>query len=291
VGLHRRGRRPGWGLDVVNLKAFFVDALSSALDLGVATPDDVLRHVTPDLLAIHLPRPLWARLLTACIGAPRVDARIVVETVGVPNLCEHIPPTVIWACLAEIGGRVLGAQLSRIPPPPPVTTPTPVTTSTPRSTPLAITSPPPPEVKPEAPPAPAAVLGTSIPTPSKDSPSGGVSAEADAGERPPPSRTRMPTSQRFRQTNTNIGRLAATNARRPQAQAVAPTPANDAGATATRRPRRVETEVEVESETEVGSASREDWRSTLAVEDDQLVEWAGAEETLTSDIDGHGRKR
>ena len=41
----------------VNLKAFFVTTLSSALDLGIAIPEDVLRHVTPDVLAANLPRP------------------------------------------------------------------------------------------------------------------------------------------------------------------------------------------------------------------------------------------
>src|SRR3954454_23122452 len=90
------------------MKAFFVATLSSALDLGIAVPDDVLRHVTPDVLAHHLPRPLWARLLTACVGAPRVDAQLVVETIGVPNLCEHIPAPIIWGCIVEIGGRSLG---------------------------------------------------------------------------------------------------------------------------------------------------------------------------------------
>ena len=54
----------------MNAKAFLVDALTSALDLGLATPDDIVRHVTADVLAAHLPRPLWARLLTACVGAP-----------------------------------------------------------------------------------------------------------------------------------------------------------------------------------------------------------------------------
>jgi hypothetical protein len=92
----------------MNVKAFLVDALGGALDLGVATPDDVLRHVTPDLLAEYLPRPLWARLLTACLGAPRVDAQLVVETIGVPNLCEHLPSPIIWSVRGDHrirGGR------------------------------------------------------------------------------------------------------------------------------------------------------------------------------------------
>ena len=71
--MHRGGsgacRREQVG-GIVNLKAFFVAALSSALDLGIAVPDDVIRHVTPEILASYLPKPLWARLLTACLGAP-----------------------------------------------------------------------------------------------------------------------------------------------------------------------------------------------------------------------------
>ena len=100
-----RGQQDG---GLVNLKAFFVATLQSALDLGIAIPDDVIRHVTPDVLAANLPRPLWARLLTACVGAPQVDAQLVVETIGVPNLCEHVPAQIIWACIEELAERSLG---------------------------------------------------------------------------------------------------------------------------------------------------------------------------------------
>ncbi|MDQ3364934.1 MAG: hypothetical protein M3680_05855, partial [Myxococcota bacterium] len=92
----------------MNLKAFFVTSISQALELGVATPDDILRHVSADILAEHLPRPLWARLLTACVGAPHVDAQLVIETIGVPNLCEHAPAPLLWACIADIAQRSLG---------------------------------------------------------------------------------------------------------------------------------------------------------------------------------------
>src|SRR5687767_14006537 len=97
---------------VVNLKGFFVDALGTALELGIATPEDVIKYVTPDVLATHLPRPLWARLLTACLGAPKVDAQLVVETIGVPNLCEHVPVNIIWSCIGEIAQRSLGQDVT-----------------------------------------------------------------------------------------------------------------------------------------------------------------------------------
>ncbi|MBZ0234017.1 MAG: hypothetical protein K8M05_16935, partial [Deltaproteobacteria bacterium] len=93
------------------LAAFLTAALESALDNGVATPDDVLRHATPDVLAAHVPRPVWARLLKTCLEAPRVDARLVVETIGIATLCEHVPPNVMWGCLAEIAMRALGRGL------------------------------------------------------------------------------------------------------------------------------------------------------------------------------------
>ena len=94
----------------MNLKGFFVDALASALDLGIGRPEDIIKHVTPDVLATHLPRPLWARLLTACLGAPKVGATLIVETIGIPNLCEHVPSAIIWGCIADIAHRSLGKQ-------------------------------------------------------------------------------------------------------------------------------------------------------------------------------------
>lgn len=237
----------------MNVKAFFVDALTSALDLGIATADDVLRHVTPDVLAAHLPRPLWARLLTACVGAPRVDAQLVIETIGVPNLCEHIPAPVIWACLAEVGDRSLGVEIAMgTPPPHPIIT----------TAPLPITSPPPPEPVKEPPPPPAA-LGPSIPAP----------GAVEADERPRPR-----GAARFRPSSTGIGRLAA-SARRPQAQAPAPMHLEEDDRPS--RPRRAGTELEVEVET------------AIAVEDEQLLDWPASEETQTSAGDDplFGRKR
>ncbi|MEO7095287.1 MAG: hypothetical protein ABI175_18670 [Polyangiales bacterium] len=273
------------------MKAFFVAALQSALDLGIATPEDVLKHATPDLLAEHLPRPLWARLLTACVGAPKVDAQLVVETIGVSNLCEHVPAAAIWNCIAEIGARSLGGAIPVARPvvasgPKALTTSSaagPVESTTASRTPakpLSIGSPPPPtETKTPTPP-PSKAIGTNIPAPGAAVPVDldDVVAELDAesSSSPLPARARTPTGQRFRQTNTNIGRLAQANQqRRPQAQAAVSPPE-----TPSARPRRGETEIEVEVETDVKST--DDWRTALAVEDEQLVDWSSSEETMTT---------
>jgi hypothetical protein len=269
----------------MNLKAFFVATLQSALDLGIAIPDDVIRHVTPDVLAAHLPRPLWARLLTACVGAPHVDAQLVVETIGVPNLCEHVPAQIIWGCIQELALRSLGGVVIAAPAANPVSRPhatpavpvaaTPVSRPTPLSTP-----PPPPAAEPKAPAAPVAV-GPSIPLPG-----GAGDAELD-----PTGRPRIGAGQRFRQSNTGIGRSAsAASARRPQAQAtpVAPPVADPPPGGAVPRARRGQTEADFDLETFVGG--KDDWKNALAVEDEQLVDWSASDETVAGGEDS-ARKR
>ncbi|MEO6776203.1 MAG: hypothetical protein ABI467_24840 [Kofleriaceae bacterium] len=271
----------------MNIKAFFSDALGQALELGIGTADDVLRHVTPDVLSAYLPRPLWARLLTACLGAPRVDATLVVETIGVPNLCEHVPASILWQCISEIAQRSLGQAYVA---PPPIVTRQTLSEMATSSSALASASgsmlaPPPDAI--EAPIAQGTSpgkLGPSIPP--VNEPLADLINELEQDERPiTPTRGRTPTSQRFRQSNTGIGRLGATQQsaagqRRPQAQASASIPS------VTGRPRRTGTEVE-----DVEEPARE---KEIAVDDSQLVDWQSTETTEArsdEDFSDLGRKR
>jgi hypothetical protein len=275
----------------LNIKAFFVDALTSALEMGIGTPDDIVRHVTPEVLARYLPRPLWARLFTACLGAPHVDATLVVETIGVPNFCEHLPAPIIWACLAEIGARSLG-KVPDITVAPAQLPQTSTVSGGVRSSVLA----PPPDERP-APPASVAAtpvaIGPSIPAPTPtvaaEQPLADLitELEQDGGGEPRPAsvRPRSPTSQRFRQSNTGLQRLG--SSRRPQAAA---TPAPAASTSA--RPRREPTEAEPDIVTNGGDKDRGD----IAVDDSQLVDWqatdgSGAPAITDDDFSDLGRKR
>ena len=276
----------------MSIKAFFSEALGQALELNIGTPDDVLRHVTPDVLAAYLPKPLWARLFTACLGAPRVDAQLVVETIGVPNLCEHVPTAILWQCISEIAQRALGqtytappAIVTRPRPPSEVTSSASSTASGSMSASGSMLAPPPEAL--EAPVAQGTSpgkLGPSIPP--VNEPLADLITELEQDDRPiTPSRGRTPTSQRFRQSNTGIGRLGATQQqsaaqRRPQAQASAPIPSVSG------RPRRTGTEVE-----DVEDPVRE---KEIAVDDSQLVDWQSAETTEArsdEDFSDLGRKR
>ncbi|MFT3700426.1 MAG: hypothetical protein QM831_45195 [Kofleriaceae bacterium] len=260
----------------MNVKSFFSDALGQALELGIGTPEDVVKHVTPDVLAAYLPKPLWARLLTACLGAPRVDAQLVVETIGVPNLCEHVPAAIIWHCISEIASRSLGQAY--VAPPPIVTRPEKSSSPT-IDVPSSVLAPPPDAI--EAPVA----AGTNpnlakIPAPVVNEPLSDPISELEADERPiTPTRARTPTSQRFRQSNTGIGRLGAQQSAAAQSAQRKPL-----ASTAPTRPRRTGTEVE----------DAESSGSEIAVDDSQLVDWQASETTQASsddDFSDIGRKR
>lgn len=261
----------------MSAKGFVGAALASALELGVASPDDIIKHVTPDLLAAHLPRSLWARLFTACLGAARVDATLIVDTVGIPNLCEHVPLGVLWACLAELSTRALGGAVAAAPK---------HAMTGPGSKPLEIATPPPAQEPARSTPPPAPALGPSIPGFAAGSGSGSDDLVDERPTPSAPSRGRTPTSQRFRSSATGLGRggsaapaapiVAAASAaqRRPQATATAadgsPLPGQ----------RRVQTETQhFDAETDVGAeAGGDDWKSTLAVDDEQLVDWTAADD-------------
>src|SRR5690606_30988439 len=112
--VHRRRRVPGGyrcrGGGMSSDRRFVREALRSGLELGVVTHDDILRHVTADVLAHHLPVTLKAKLLEASLAAEKMTPGLVVETVGVEGLGEHVPVATLWACVVECARRAVGSD-------------------------------------------------------------------------------------------------------------------------------------------------------------------------------------
>jgi hypothetical protein len=109
------------------------------------------------------------------------------------------------------------------------------------------------------------------------------------------SRARTPTSQRFRQSQTGIGRLAPTSLTSPRRPQAAATPSASTSqilpsVLSSRKtpPPPAEPVETFEVVTEMG---KDDWKNALAVEDEQLVDWQAADETITTSDDFTGRKR
>ncbi len=295
-------------------RAFLSVSLTRALELGLGTPDDVLVHATPDVLSAHLPRAVWTQLLAACLAAPRTDARLVVDTVTIPVLCEHVPEPILWACLAQLATRALGRGLVA-PPPPTSTASSSVVTSAIAPTPSA-----PIAAAPIAPiaAAPSASMSAVPIAPFAVAPSAPIattplapltSARASTADERTAEVTRIvaassvtaaaPLPATPTRASTENGRKSAEppplgdppapprtasgsaprttlGNRRPQA----------AAAMAPRRsdprppPGRASTATDFEIETDLGEAWKKD---AEAVDDDQLIDWAQSEETQTGD--------
>jgi hypothetical protein len=95
---------------MIPARRFLREVMSRGLDLAVVTAEDVLGHVTPDVLAHHMPIALKARLLQASLSAERMTPDLVVQVVGVDALAEHVPMPILWACVRACAARQLQGQ-------------------------------------------------------------------------------------------------------------------------------------------------------------------------------------
>lgn len=91
-------------------RRFLFEVLQNGLALELVSPDDVLDHLTPEVLAHHLPIALKAKLLQASLNAARMTPKLVVEVVGVEALAEHAPLPILWACVRVCAARALQGQ-------------------------------------------------------------------------------------------------------------------------------------------------------------------------------------
>jgi hypothetical protein len=94
-------------------RRFLYEILGMGLELETVTPDDVLRHITPEVLAHHLPVALKAKLLHASLNAERMTPALIVESVGVEALVEHSPMPALWATIRGAVERQLGSLPDR----------------------------------------------------------------------------------------------------------------------------------------------------------------------------------
>lgn len=281
---------------LTGMRAFLRDALASALTLGVATPDDVIAHATPEVLSLHLPRAVWTQLLAACLAAPRTDARLIVDTVTVPVLCEHVPEPILWACLAQLGSRALGRGILA-PPPPKVAASAPAPTASAPVAPVAAAPTVSPPVAAPVAVAPTASAPIVAPTASAPVPRAEARTEPPTRELPAevtrvaPAPSRPSTASRAQTADpapleppprpasaarTTLG------ARRPQAAAAVPAKraeAKPAGRAATA------TDFDLEADVEGWKKDPEQ------IDDDQLIDWSQNEETMTGGEGGFNDRR
>jgi hypothetical protein len=94
-------------------RRFLYEVIGMGLELETVTPDDVIRHITPEVLAHHLPVALKAKLLHASLNAERMTPALIVESIGVEALVEHSPLPALWAVVRGAVERQLGSLPER----------------------------------------------------------------------------------------------------------------------------------------------------------------------------------
>jgi hypothetical protein len=86
-------------------KRWFTQIIQSALSEDLVAPRMILGHVTPEVMANHLPPALMSEILAKSLSAGAMRPELVLRTLNPELLAEHIPPEVLWGCIAEAGAE------------------------------------------------------------------------------------------------------------------------------------------------------------------------------------------
>jgi hypothetical protein len=81
--------------------------LEEGLQIGVLSPEDVLRHITPSVLATDLPPELIADVLQVGIDHDSFSPTLVVNTLGSSKIAEHLPLPILWNCISEAAQEII----------------------------------------------------------------------------------------------------------------------------------------------------------------------------------------
>lgn len=93
-----------------NRRTWLSIVLEEGLNLGLLTPEDVLRHATPAIIATDLPPPLVASLIEAGLRSGHFSPEVLVDHLGPRTIAEHMPIPVLWACVNEVAEEIIAAH-------------------------------------------------------------------------------------------------------------------------------------------------------------------------------------
>lgn len=93
-----------------NRRMWLSIVLEEGLNLRILTPEDILRHATPSIIATDLPPPLVASLIEAGLAEGVFNPEVLVHHLGPKTLAEHMPIPVLWACVNEVAEEIVAAH-------------------------------------------------------------------------------------------------------------------------------------------------------------------------------------
>lgn len=79
--------------------------LAAALDNDIMTPDDIIAHASPEVMASNLPPDVMSSVLAASLKEGKMTAEVILRTVGPDALSRYIPPDVLWGSVRSAAQR------------------------------------------------------------------------------------------------------------------------------------------------------------------------------------------
>lgn len=89
--------------DEIGAREWLRRGLAAGLDGGVLTAGDVVRHVDAKVLSHAFPDELTTKLLEASLAAGKMNADLIVATLGTTAIAKHAPTDTLWAIFAAAG--------------------------------------------------------------------------------------------------------------------------------------------------------------------------------------------
>jgi hypothetical protein len=92
-------------MSLSNREQWFADVLRAGLETHILAEPDILAHATPAVLIGSLPKDVVVLLLDATLATGSMSPEAVVQTATPEILAAHVPPPVVWACIAAAAQR------------------------------------------------------------------------------------------------------------------------------------------------------------------------------------------
>ncbi|MBL4634825.1 MAG: hypothetical protein JKY56_13210 [Kofleriaceae bacterium] len=84
---------------------WFSSMIQAGLEHEIFEPEQVLNHVTPEVMAHNLPPEIMSQVLQISLAAGEMTPEKIMEALNPEVLAEHIPHEVLWECIAAAADR------------------------------------------------------------------------------------------------------------------------------------------------------------------------------------------
>ncbi len=80
---------------------WFAELLEAELTCDIATAEEILSHITPEVIAEYLPNDLVAKIVESSLETGEMSPKAVLSLATPVALAENIPHAILWNCIEK----------------------------------------------------------------------------------------------------------------------------------------------------------------------------------------------